>query len=134
MGSWPRLDRARRELRPRHQVRSCRELGHVETDFGEDDLGGADADAGDLVQSFESGRSSPLAASAVTVCFGNLFDELVDTDSQPIDLLVERVDLVEEQARELGVMGVESARQGFSQRHTLRAQLAESKLGKDLRI
>ena len=34
------LDRARRELRPRDEVAGGRELGHVEADLGDDDLGG----------------------------------------------------------------------------------------------
>ena len=50
MAAGPGLDRARRELRPRGDIRGSRELGHVQVDFRDDDLGSAQPDSGDFVE------------------------------------------------------------------------------------
>ena len=103
-GRWAGLNRAGSELRPRIKVHGAQELGHVEADLGEDDLGSTWADAGDLVQPLHSAEASQITVAVVAVRFGNLLDELFDTGSQPIDLLTEHVDLIEEHACEFGMV------------------------------
>ena len=66
--------------------------------------------------------------------FGNLLDEFVDTGSQPIDLLAEHVDLIEEHACELGVVLVEATGECLAESRALRAHLPEGEIGKDLRV
>jgi hypothetical protein len=60
---WSGLDRAWCELRPGHQVGGSWELGHVEPDLGDDELGGARLDAGHLQPSTVSLSASIWSSS-----------------------------------------------------------------------
>src|ERR1700741_1774359 len=62
-GDRPRLDGARAQFGPRHQVRGGGESGHVGPDFGEDDLCRGWADAGDLIEPFDRGEPDAVTKS-----------------------------------------------------------------------
>ena len=88
----------------------------------------------DLVQPLEHGGASSSATGLMATRFGNLLEEFIDTGSQPIDLLAESVDLIEEHACELGVVLVEATGECLAQGRALRTHLPESEIGKDLRV
>src|SRR6266496_4801609 len=62
------LDGARAQPGPRHQVRWGGEDAHVQPDLGEDDLRGAWADAGDLIQPRDR-KSTRLNSSHVEISY-----------------------------------------------------------------
>ncbi len=92
-----------------------RELGHVEPDLGDDDLGGAGPDAGHLIETVDGWRWAGCDLSGLGIggplMSGQLFDELVHAGRDPVELLAESVDLVEQNPGKLAVMGVEPASQ-----------------------
>jgi hypothetical protein len=95
-------------------VAGAGELVHVEADLGDDHLGRVGADAGDLVQAGDDrqrGAGRAAAAAAVIGCLGggDGGDQLLDAAGQRLDLGAEGVDLVEQQAGELGVVVIEAA-------------------------
>lgn len=113
----PRLDGAWRELGPGDQLTGGRELGHVKPELGDDRLGGADADAGDLVEPGERGERARLAVWGAGARFsgflggGDRRDERIDAHGERVDLDGQRIDLIEQHRCELGVVLVEAARQ-----------------------
>ena len=86
------------------------ERAHVDADLGDQHLGGALLDAGDRHQQ-------------VTLA-GERGDPLLDLGRQPVDRLVEEVDVREDLADDQRVLGVEAALERLAQRGDLLAQLA----------
>jgi hypothetical protein len=93
---WPGLDGAGRQLGPRHQVRRGGELGHVQADLGDGDLGGVYTDPGDLIEA-GNGRQGYNGRVAVAVAAigglgggglgrGDLGYQLADADGERVDL------------------------------------------------
>ena len=56
-GPRPGLDRARQDLRPRHELSSDRKALYVEAYLCDDDARGARPDAKDLVETLEDGEA-----------------------------------------------------------------------------
>jgi hypothetical protein len=107
------------------------ELGHVDPNLGDDDVRGVGADAGDLVETRDDRQRS--AARIVRVAAGigggrgrvgggDLGDQPVDPERERLGLQGERVDLVEQQLRELGVVVVEPTGECLNERVRGRAR------------
>ncbi len=88
-----------------------RELGHVTARFGDEDLGGTTRDARDRAQQLDL----PIAERAQL---------LLDRFREPVDRLVEEVDVGEYLPDNQRVLGAEAPLQCFTQRRQLLAQLA----------
>ena len=127
----------------------CRggELGHVETDLGDDDLRGSLGDAGDLVEAFHRRETvrpgvafdryvAGCQGAAVVVALrrlgvGQLGDELFDPGGEPVDLVGAGVDVVEQKPGQVGVVVVETAVERFEQRGPLGVELPPGEIGED---
>ena len=113
------------------------ELGHVEPDLGDDDLGGAWPDAGDLVEALDHPeRRRSRARRGVAVwkrCLRGPHggDALVDAGRQWLDFEREGIDGVEQHLCQLGVVLVEAAGEGFFEGAMLVAHLASREASQD---
>lgn len=102
-------------------------------------MGRVAADPSDLVEPIdrpERGLPSRVGAGGIGWWPGlrHRCDELLDAVIEPIHLLAERVDLVEQHPHQFGVMGVEAAGQRLDERVVLAAQPAQCQLGQHLRV
>ena len=77
-----------------------REAAHVDTDLGDDALGAAALDAGDRAEQLNGGRERA--------------DLLLDRLREPLDLLVEEVDVGEDRRDDDPVLGIEAALERFT--------------------
>ena len=105
---------------PRRQVGGGGELGHVDTDLGDDALGRALADTGDRVE--------PIAG------FTERGDHPVDFTVEVGDRRFQVVDVIEDDPQHRGVMLPEPAPEGQTQRRDLLAQHPFGQLGERVRI
>src|SRR6266704_2373225 len=88
---------------PRHQLPRSGEDTHVQPELGEEDLGGAGPDAGDLIQPRHGGQYHCVRAAASTraggavgvhpLRGGDRRDQLLDAGGERADLAAEGVDL-----------------------------------------
>ena len=97
---------------------------HVEPDLSDDDLGGANADAGDLVEALEDWEASRRSDSPVSRSTGGPAAGMAATSSSMRTVsrsmsVPESVDLAEEHGGELGVVGVEATGKGLFERGVL---------------
>jgi hypothetical protein len=102
---------------------------HVQPQLGEEDLGGLDANAGDLIQPLDGGRHGHARAGAGAgaggavgvhaLRGGDRRQQLLDAGGEAVDLGVKGVVLVQQQAGQLGVVVIEPAGQGLHQRGVL---------------
>ena len=95
-------------------------IAHVGADLGDDHLGGAPLNAGDGAQQF-NGRLERG-------------DALLDRVGEPLDLLVQEVQVGEDRADQQRVQVVEAAFQSLAQRGDLLPQAAFGQLGEDLGV
>ena len=153
-GLGPGLDGLGGQLGPGDQVRGGGEPGHVQPDLGEDRLGGAGADAGDLVEAVQrrqrlrAGRVGRVGGSAGFAGLpresssppvgdarrGDGGQQVADAGGEPVDLRGEPVDLVEQHPGELGVVVVEPAGQRLHQGRVLDPQPALGQPGQPTRV
>jgi len=114
------------------------------TRLGDDALGGAAADAGDLIEPAEGGQHGSVggepgawAGAAIGVYSlggGDRRDQLFDPGSQPVSLGAEPVDLVQQHPGQTGVMVIEPASERLDQGGVLGAHPAPGQAGEDLRV
>ena len=97
-----------------------REDGHVGADLGDDHLGAAPLNPGDRAEQL-NGR-------------GERGDLLLDRVGEPVDLLVEEVDVGEDRPDPERVQVIEAALERLFERRELGAQPALGQLGKHLRV
>jgi hypothetical protein len=138
-GAGPGLDGARRQAGPRHQVCGGGELGHVQADLGDDDLGGEQTDTGDLVEAVQD-RQATRVVGGVGVAgarrrgrrgAGQFGDQQLGAGGELVDLGGEGVDLVEQHPGQEGVVVVETTIERLNQRGTFGSHLAQRELGED---
>ncbi len=105
---------------PGGQVAGGGEDAHVGADLGEDVLRAAPPDAGDRAQELNRGPERGEA--------------LLDRVGEPVDLLVEEVEVGEDRSDQQRVQLIEAALERFLQRRQLPAQLALGQVSEDDRV
>ena len=105
---------------PRGEVFGGRERAHVDADLGDQHLGGALLDAGD--------RHQQLTLA------GERGDPLLDLVREPVDRLVEEVDVREDLPDDQRVLGLEAALERLAERGDLLAQLPVREVGEHVGV
>ena len=96
------------------------EAAHVDADLSDHDLGGASGDAGNR----GGERNAELDRAEL----------LLDRLGEPVDVLIEEVEVLEDRADHERVVRLEATLQGFAQRGDLGAQPALGEVGQHLGI
>jgi hypothetical protein len=125
---------------PRRPEAGGGKAGHVQADLGDDDLRGARGDAGDFVEPRDDRqrRSAGVGVGAVGVVGwrgrGELRDEFVDPNGEPVDLPGQCVVVVQQHTGQLGVVLIEASGQGLDQRNMFCPHPAQRQADEHLRV
>ena len=106
---------------PGGEVPGGREHGHVDADLGDD-------------APRRCGAATPGIVHSSSTAGRERAELLLDRVGEPVDLLVEEVEVGEDRADHQRVMGVEAALQRLAQRRELRAQPALGEVGEHLGV